>query len=456
MLRPRPRIRPPRLLDNSRRSLLTLAIETSCDDTAVALLRRDSESNPPAQLLFNARLSSDNRAYGGIHPSVAIRAHHANLAPMVRSALRLLPGRSAPDLVAATRGPGVAANLAVGLEVAKGLALAWGVPLVGVHHMQAHALTPRLVNSLRRKTMRSEESPAFPFLSLLVSGGHTQLVSSSSLTDHRILINTVDIAIGNLLDQAARVILPASVLEGSADVMYGRLLEAFAFPSDSDDVCDQHAAFFRPALSRSEEQITPDTGYDWSISLPFRESRRLDFSFCGIFSQVRAVATARPDMDMDERRHLARHTMRAAFQHLASRLCLVLAAADKDDDRSKRLANLPLVLAGGVSANRFLLHVLRATLSARGFSSVAADMVVAPLDLCTDNAAMVAWAADEMFRAGWETDLSASPVPRWPLDPDVGDGLLGVGGWLRRDKAGKHGDVKKADDGLARVSDQVG
>ncbi|PFH58659.1 hypothetical protein XA68_13405 [Ophiocordyceps unilateralis] len=421
-------------VDGGRRSLLTLAVETSCDDTAVALLSRSDDTDTAPKLLFNERQCSDNRAFRGVHPKVAIQGHHATLAPLVRRALLALPAtRSRPDLVAATRGPGLAANLAVGLDVAKGLALAWRVPLLGVHHMQAHALTPRLARALlagteaetttttTTTTTSASESPAFPFLSLLVSGGHTQLVLSTSLTSHHLIANTVDIAIGNLLDQAARVVLPTDLLDSCPDVMYGRLLEAFAFApqaGDDDDMAHQHAAFFRPALSRRHEQTAypSEQPYGWTVGLPFRESRRLAFSFCGIFSQ-----------------------------HLASRLCLALVDSEKLSslvDVANPSPSLPLpgserrttvttlVLAGGVAANRFLLHVLRSTLTARGLPAL--DIVVPPIHLCTDNAAMIAWAADEMYRAGWETELSALPVPRWPLDPEAGEGIMGVDGWLRR------------------------
>ncbi|PNY29537.1 tRNA N6-adenosine threonylcarbamoyltransferase, mitochondrial [Tolypocladium capitatum] len=450
------------------RTLLTLAIETSCDDTAVAVLSR-SRTTGRAALLFNERVSSDNRAFQGVNPAVAVQGHNASLAPLVRRALAALPdatptptptpGRGAvpvhgasckqvPDFVSVTRGPGAMANLAVGLNMAKGLAVAWGVPLVGVHHMQAHALTPRLARALGMGDASAGEprgdgagepatGPDFPFLSLLVSGGHTQLVHSASLTDHRIVANTGDIAIGNLLDQAARVILPPDVLAASPDVMYGRLLEAFAFPpptdggggGDGDHVAAQHEAFFRPALSRHDEMVDLPSGYGWTVPLPFRNSRRLAYSFSSIHSHVHRLAAAAPSMPLAERRALARHTLRAAFQHLASRLCLALA-----DEPSLLPAAHTLVVAGGVASNRFLAHVLRSTLAARGFPAV--DIVAPPVALCTDNAAMVAWTAMEMYDAGWRSELSVLPIGRWPMDPAVGEGILGAEGWVRPGEGG--------------------
>ncbi|KAF4505315.1 hypothetical protein G6O67_007276 [Ophiocordyceps sinensis] len=461
----------------SGRTLLTLAIETSCDDTAVAILSQPRSTGRTA-LLFNERISSDNREFRGVMPTVTVQGHNASLALLVRRALAALPdatddaarvvevragtrareeeekgggqqsttssttdkgGRTLrkqmPDLMAVTRGPGIPTNLAVGLSTAKGLAVAWDVPLLGVHHMQAHALTPRLVRALE-----GEAGPEFPFLTLLVSGGHTQLAHTASLTEHAIVVDTCDVAVGNLLDQAARFILPPEVLDASPDVMYGRELEAFAFPAPrgvtgdgDDDVAAQHDAFFRAARSRHDEMVDVPSGYGWAMSLPFRHSRRLAFSFGGIYAQVHRIAAARPHMDEAERRALARHTLRAAFQHIASRMCLAL-------DGAPGLASpgppRTLVVAGGVACNRFLAHVLRSTFAARGLAPL--DLVVPPLDLCTDNAAMVAWAASEMYRAGWETDLSVSPIRKWPLDPAAaGGGLLGVEGWVRRKGMGK-------------------
>lgn len=489
-----------------QRSLVTLAIETSCDDTAVAVLEKSAGGR--TRLLFNERVSSDNRAFMGIHPMVTVEGHNTALGPLVERALESLrenedgvdgAGSSGvasigssvvvtdnknikkwkkkirvPDFVCATRGPGIMTNLSVGLNVAKGLALAWDVPFVGVHHMQAHALTPRLVDalendqgqqegpsasasssssSLSTSTSRSPSpSPTFPFLSLLVSGGHTQLILSTTLTNHRILATTGDIAIGNLLDQTARVILPPTLLESSPDVSYGRLLEAFAFPPGADTPAD-YDEFFTPAASRQDEIQEVPSGYGWAVPLPFRNSRKLAYSFSSIHSHVHNIAAAAnnrntnnshheraldsssssssDNMPLEERRALARHTLRAAFQHLASRLILALQDSPSLQPSSPE-NNEPIktiVVAGGVASNRFLMHVLRTTLAARGFADM--RIVSPPLELCTDNAAMIAWAGMEMFEAGYRTELSVRPIARWPMDPDVGGGILGAGGWVR-------------------------
>ena len=436
----------------SRRSLLTLAIETSCDDTAVAILQRDGATGSPANLLFNERLSSDNRAFLGINPSVAARGHEISLGPMIQQALESLPDvasgsgeqrfvwtasearKKMPDFVAVTRGPGIRLNLTLGLNFAKGLAAAWGIPLVGVHHMQAHALTPRLAAALatasKAKDFGGNElpswQPAFPFLSLLVSGGHTQLLHSTSLVDHKIIATTTDNAIGNVLDQTARVILPAEMIATSKDVSYGRVLESFAFPSDQTP--EENYAFFQPAKSRQDETLASpgmQTGYDWSITQPFRQTRKLAYSFAGIYSQAHRIAATNPDMSLPERRALARCTMTAAFQHLVGRLCIAL------EDRPELRAARTIVLAGGVASNQFLRHVVRSTLDARELAKDV-EIAVPPVALCTDNAAMIAWAGMEMFEAGYHTDLSVGAIPKWPMDPELGDGILGVSGWMQK------------------------
>ncbi|PNP42811.1 hypothetical protein TGAMA5MH_05554 [Trichoderma gamsii] len=458
------------------RSLTTLAIETSCDDTAVAVLSKSA--NGKTSLLFNERISSDNRAFKGINPMITVEGHNSTLALLVERALGSLPDDAAaeemetrskkkkkkkiPDFVCATRGPGIMPNLSVGLNVAKGLALAWQVPLVGVHHMQAHALTPCLVHALENTNDKNDSesittpSPAFPFLSLLVSGGHTQLILSSSLTTHQILATTADVAIGNLLDQTARVILPPSILRSSPDVSYGRVMEAFAFPAveEKDRIAD-YEAFFKPALSRREEIEDVASGYGWTIALPFRNSRKLAYSFSSIYTQVHGIvasieanydannnnndssSSSSPDVDvdkisLDQRRALARHTLRASFQHLVSRLILALQdhpSLQQSTSTSTSSAINTLVVAGGVASNRFLMHVLRTTLAARGFPHM--QIIAPPLELCTDNAAMIAWAGMEMFEAGYRSELSVRPIARWPMDPAVGGGMLGVGGWIK-------------------------
>ncbi|VUC28343.1 unnamed protein product [Clonostachys rosea] len=457
-----------------RRPLTTLAIESSCDDTGVAILTRNHDGSPEHKgpshsLLFNEFISSDHRDFRGIEPLVAVKGHTSSLAPLLRRAMHHLPDatesdvtssregsksricwtedgrpKRVPDFVSVTRGPGLMSNLSVGLNTAKGLAVAWDVPLVGVHHMQAHALTPRLVSALEMKPAAdtgskrpargsrgtSNMSPEFPFLSLLVSGGHTQLVYSKSLTDHRIVASTLDVALGNLLDHAARDILPPSVLATVPDVKYGRHLETFAFPKGGTQ--DEYAFYPIPA-ARAYELSSLDTGYEWFLPSPMAKDRKLAWSFAGLGSSassiVAQIAAASPfstqAAEVEERRALARHLFAAAFRHLVGRIILAL-----QDCRDIDPPPSTLVVAGGVACNRFLMHVLQKTLAARGYGRM--RIVVPPPALCTDNAAMIAWAGMEMYTEGWHTDLDILAISKWPMDPDRGEGIMGAPGWLKR------------------------
>ncbi|KAH0314795.1 peptidase M22, glycoprotease, partial [Aureobasidium melanogenum] len=203
-------------LTPNHRTLLTLAIETSCDDTSVAIVEKHKDAS--ATLHFHKKVTANTAAYNGIHPVVALESHQSSLAPLLQEALNHLPptqpdsdprrslhhgpiSRVKPDFISATRGPGMRSNLSVGLDAGKALAVAWDVSVIGVHHMQAHALTPRLVSALESRTVTG---PSFPFLSALVSGGHSMLIESTGLTDHKILATTGDIALGDCLDKAAR------------------------------------------------------------------------------------------------------------------------------------------------------------------------------------------------------------------------------------------------------------
>ncbi|CAH0049403.1 unnamed protein product [Clonostachys solani] len=465
--------------------------QSSCDDTGVAILTRNHDGSPDSKgpaysLPFNEFISSDHREFRGIEPLVAVKGHTSSLAPLLRRAVHHLPDatdadvtssregsksskicwtedgrpKKVPDFVSVTRGPGNMSNLSVGLNTAKGLAVAWDVPLVGVHHMQAHALTPRLVSALGMKpaadtggskrpargsrgTTKQQQqtsssgstSPEFPFLSLLVSGGHTQLVHSRSLTDHRILASTLDVALGNLLDHAAREILPPDVLAAVPDVKYGRHLEAFAFPGGGTQ--DEYA-FYPVPTARAYELASLDSGYDWFLPCPMARDRKLAWSFSGLGSSASNIvaqisashsssssSSSSPSAEVEERRALARHTFAAAFRHLAGRIVLAL-----EDCRDLNPPPATLVVAGGVACNRFLMHVLRRTLAARGYGRM--RIVVPPPALCTDNAAMIAWAGMEMYTAGWHTDLSVLAISKWPMDPDRGEGIMGAPGWLKR------------------------
>lgn len=297
-------------------------------------------------------------------------------------------------------------SLSCGLDTAKGLAVAWCCPLVGVHHMQAHALTPRLSSALCKG--RNEPFPPFPFLSLLVSGGHTLLIHSRGLVDYEILATTADIAIGDCLDKIARLILPSVTLDATADTMYGRLLSSFAWPGGPSDY-----KTYTPPASRGEEVARQSPNeWGWSLRAALAESRALAFSFSGLESYIRRLVTSRsPEHEMSdtERRAFAREALRISFEHLASRTVLALLSLQQSGSKINTL-----VISGGVAANDFLRHVFRTFLDVRGLEDV--HVVFPPMELCTDNAAMIAWTGMEMYEAGYRSDLSIGAMRKWSLD----------------------------------------
>ena len=427
-----------------KNKLQVLAIETSCDDTSVALFRleqyrdRDDEDYCiNSRVLFHARLTSNSAKYGGIHPIVALDAHHQNLGPLVQRALLCIEPEGffsdhngmiqatkehpKPDLIAVTRGPGMRSNLSVGLELAKGVAAASRVPLVGVHHMQAHALTPRLNSVLARKDEEwkpEEVAPEFPFLTVLASGGHTMLMSSNTLTDHKVLAETSDIALGDFLDKAARAILPSADLK----VPYGKALEDFAF---GDEVSNSDRYNYTPPRNRGEELERKTSQWNWSLGPPLAESkggdkssRRMIYSFAGLLNTIQRLMEGSngAEPSTHERRALAQETMRVAFEHLASRIFLHLSGLSRKD----RAKIDTIVVSGGVAANRYLRHVLRSCLDARGYRDICLEFP--PVELCTDNALMIAWAGLEMYDAGYKNDLDIQPIRKWSMDPVSEDG----------------------------------
>jgi N6-L-threonylcarbamoyladenine synthase len=312
-------------------------------------------------------------------------------------------------------------SLAAGIDTAKGLAVAWQVPILGVNHMQAHALTPRLVSALEGTA--EGKNPEFPFLTLLVSGGHTMLVHSCALCDHRILANTTDIAIGDVIDKCARDILPPEIMEDGKDVMYGPLLERFAFPNGSEDY-----NYTAPG-TREEDLEVRSTGYDWTMRPILSQVKggkkvnALEYSFSGVGSAVKRLMTANPTMGIEERRVLAREVMRTCFEHLAKRILIALRSPEIQ-------ANKTLVASGGVASNQYLKHILRATLEKRGFANM--DIVFPPPNFCTDNAAMIAWTGMEMWEEGWRSGMECLALRKWAISPDADDGgILGVGGWTK-------------------------
>ncbi|KAF1992038.1 actin-like ATPase domain-containing protein [Aulographum hederae CBS 113979] len=502
------------LLSAQCRGLLTLAIESSCDDTAVAILekhdnqsikthqdslsetlKKENAATPRVILHFNEKITSDNVVFRGIHPIASLESHQKHLAELVKRALKYLPeadeaadsahgGRTLdvvvdgasrrkkmPDFVTVTRGPGMRSSLAVGLNTAKGLAVAWQVPLLGVHHMQAHALTPRFVSTLEDIDNQGIGKPEFPFLSLLVSGGHTLLLHSKGLTDHEILVETSDVAIGDALDKMARAILPTKIVEEDQSAMYGALLENYAFPtsrigsSDEPYDYDSYIAEVKDPvnlLKRRPNSRPLLTKYGWAYTPPLMETRggrkksSMEYCFTGLVSATARFTESRYHFDPatdeivkgdprnpmsleefpeDERRTMAREVMRVSFEHLASRIVMAITAllepsSPSSEDGDKHPCKT-IVVAGGVASNKYLGHVLAKALQEKGLGDI--EVLFPPPKYCTDNAAMIAWAGMEMFEEGWESGLGVDALRKWSMDSRGGDGgIIGVTGWVRR------------------------
>lgn len=325
-------------------------------------------------------------------------------------------------------------SLAVGLDTGKGLALAWGVPFVGVHHMQAHLLTPRLTSQLSSEApLDSTLKPEFPFLTLLVSGGHTMLLKSTSLTQHSLLANTLDVAVGDYIDKAARAVLPESIISaGEKDaIVYGRLLEKFAFPGGQGDY-DYHPTGTKERKEQKRGLV--EKGYDeWKLNPPLSKPASAEnnqrFSFAGLGTMVDRAAARYSQNELDHRRALGVEAQRVVFEHLASRITYALDTMPVEERKEVKT----IVVSGGVASNEYLRHVLRRWLESRGYEGV--EVVAPPARFCTDNAAMIAWAAGEMWRAGWRTGLEVEPIRKWslenivPKEGEQGEGV--VGGWIK-------------------------
>jgi N6-L-threonylcarbamoyladenine synthase len=331
---------------------LILGLESSCDDSAAALVTSDR------QILVQAVVgqAQAHRPYGGVVPEIAARAHVEILPSLIGQVLReaKLSVRDV-DAIAATAGPGLIGGVMVALLAGKGLALAAAKPLVAVNHLEGHALSPRLV----------DPDLNFPYLLLLVSGGHCQLLEVSGVGDYRRLATTIDDAAGEAFDKAAKLL--GLAYPG------GPAIEELAQRGDRDAV-----PLPRPLLGSAEPH----------------------FSFAGLKSAVqRAVASG------DYRREdIAASFQQAVVDCLVDRTRLALHGSEAP----------ALVVAGGVAANRAIRSAL-ADLASR----VRRRFSVPPAWLCTDNAAMIAWAGAERFGAGLTDSLDAPARARWPLDSNA-------------------------------------
>ncbi len=342
-------------------SSLILGFESSCDETGVALVRVPDGAGVPTLLSHALHSQIEmHRAYGGVVPELASRDHIRRVLPLTEHVLEEAGASLCDvDVVAFTRGPGLAGALLVGAGVACSMAAALDRPVLGVHHLEGHLLSPFL----------SADPPQFPFVALLVSGGHTQLMRVDGVGRYEILGETIDDAAGEAFDKSAK-------------------LMGLPYPGG-------------PVLSRLAQSGDPKA---FKLPRPLLHSGDLDFSFAGLKTAVLTQARKLGD-DLQERKaDLAASTQAAIVEVLVKKTLAAL----------ERTGMKRVVVAGGVGANRLLREQLDSACEKRGIRVHYPEM-----HLCTDNGAMIAMAAAMRLQAGRETankEYAFDVKPRWPLD----------------------------------------
>jgi N6-L-threonylcarbamoyladenine synthase len=332
---------------------LILGIESSCDETAAALVTSE-------RVILSHKLAGQedaHRPYGGVVPEIAARAHVEALGPLIEAALAEA-GKALADVdaIAATAGPGLIGGVMVGLVTAKALCHGAGKPLIAVNHLEGHALSPRL----------ADPSLAFPYLLLLVSGGHCQVLLVKGVGAYQRLATTIDDAAGEAFDKSAKVL-------------------GLGFPGG-------------PALEAAARNGDPKAV---PLPRPLKGSAEPHFSFAGLKS---AVLRAR-DAGRYSAEDIAASFQQAVVDCLIDRTARALERAD---------GATALVVAGGVAANQQIRAALETLAKRHGLPFIAP-----PLWLCTDNAAMIGWAGAERYSLGMTDPLDVAARPRWPLDPDA-------------------------------------
>ncbi len=351
---------------NPARGLTVLGIETSCDETAAAIVTENRA------ILAQALLSQkDHDIYGGVVPEVAARAHLQHLESQIKAALTQSGlGFADLDAIAVTAGPGLIGGVLVGALMAKTIALVQDIPLIAVNHLEGHALTPRLSHPVE-----------FPFLLLLVSGGHCQILIVKGVGDYTRLGATVDDAVGEAFDKTAK-------------------LMGLGYPGG-------------PAVEKMAARCTdpPAALQKYALPRPFVGQDNCDFSFSGLKTAVRRAIEQLPAGDI---RPSDAADLCAAFQITVGDILVDRMNRAIDRYLAIHPASPTVVVAGGVAANQSLRHALEQLCLAKGCAFAAP-----PLALCTDNAAMIAWAGIERAQLGLIDDSHFIVRPRWPLDPDA-------------------------------------
>ena len=346
--------------------LTVLGIETSCDETAASVVRLD-ETGAPRQL-SNVVLSqtAEHAVYGGVVPEIAARAHISHLDAIIRQAMTQAGIKFGQlDGVAVTSGPGLAGGLLVGMMTGKAICLAHDLPFIAVNHLEGHALTPGLTEGLQP-----------PYLLLLVSGGHTQIIAVEAYGRYRRLGTTIDDALGEAFDKTAKLL-------------------NLGYPGG-------------PAV---EKQAKAGNAGRFDFPRPMKGKPGCNFSFSGLKTAVRQKAQALDPLSETDVADICAGFQKAVCDSIADRLSR---AMNDFDAAHAGLEEKVLVVAGGVAANLELRARLDELCAAHRYR-----LAAPPVALCTDNAAMIAWAGILRLRHGKPDGLDFAARPRWPLDGDA-------------------------------------
>lgn len=343
---------------------IILGIETSCDETAASVVVRDQSGHGTIRSNVVRSQLDEHAAFGGVVPELAARAHVEWLDHIIAQAITEA-GIDLGDIdaVAATAGPGLIGGVLVGLTTAKALAASLDKPLIAVNHLEGHALTARLTNGVK-----------FPYLMLLVSGGHSQFVLVRGVGDYERWGGTIDDALGEAFDKVAKLL-------------------SLGHPGG-------------PAVEQVAKQGNPKR---FKFPRPLLREERLDFSFSGLKTAVRLQAEALAPLTDRDVADIA-----ASFQDTVAEIVGFRARQALEKFATQFPAEpIRLVVAGGVAANRRIAEALQTPCTEFG-----ADLIVPPIALCTDNGAMIAWAGAERLALDDTDSLAVAARPRWPLQDD--------------------------------------
>ena len=338
-----------------------LGIETSCDETAAAVV--DGDKNILSNVIYSQ--TTEHAAYGGVVPEIASRAHIDNIEEIVKKALQQAKTNiNDIDAIAVTAGPGLIGGVIVGLMFAKGLAAATQKPLICVNHLEGHALTCRLTDNVE-----------FPYLLLLVSGGHCQFIICEAVGKYKIIGQTMDDALGEAFDKTAKML--------GLGYPGGPVVEKLALEGD-----ENRFKFTLPLQGNKNAQ------------------RSCDFSFSGLKTAVlREVESLKFKMKTQDKKDICASFQKVACDSILDRLNNAVEIYLQN--RSQRR----FVISGGVAANKYIGNKIKNFLAEKQF-----EFYAPPLKLCTDNAAMIAWAGAEKFKLGMKDELNFMPRARWSLE----------------------------------------